>query len=157
MRKKLSIPFLIFFGLSLTLLPDNLQGQEAEEESIYVKALRQYIRWIERFEPETDTLYFEELNGITTLFPDNVGERTIQVLTYRNQVNTYQAHNGELIQRKMTPAQVKGSEIEIGIIPYQGRLVPDRGVVLSLSKWHAVIFSYNRKTERFEYNRFENR
>lgn len=140
-------------------MPNLVKAQEEEEPelSIYVKALNQYVRWIKRFEPEADTLYFEEVRGITTLFPKTVDDLTITVLTGRNQRQVYDDHSGKLIQRKMTPAKVIKNEIEVGIIPYQGRLDPQRGVVLSLSKWHAVIFAYNRKTERFEYARFENR
>ena len=112
---------------------------------------------IKKFEPETDTLYFEELRGITTLFPKEVDGLSIVILTGRNQREIYAQNEGKLTQRKMTPAKVVKSEIEIGIIPYKGRLEEQRGVVLSFSKWHAVIFAYNPKTERFDYARFENR
>lgn len=134
------------------------KAQETEPEpSIYVKALNKYAEWIKRFEQETDTLYFEELRGITTLFPRQVDGLEIVILTGRNQQTIYKDHDNKLIQRKMTPAKVTGKEIEIGIIPYQGRLEPQRGVILSLTKWHAIIFSYDPKAERFEYSRFENR
>ncbi|GAB5533234.1 MAG: hypothetical protein Roseis3KO_50110 [Roseivirga sp.] len=136
-----------------------LSAQEppAQEESIYIRALNQYARWINKFEPETDTLYFEELKGITTLFPEELDGLKIKILTGRNQAQVYQQHNNELIQRKMTPAKVIRNQIEIGIIPYEGRLEENRGIILSLRKWHAVIFEYNPKTESFEYARFENR
>ncbi|GEM_PF-6157328 len=153
---------LVVFGLMLGLYivtPARSLAQEtsAQEESIYVRALKQYTRWINKFEPETDTLYFEELKGITTLFPKEMDGLTISILTGRNQAQVYQQHNNELIQRKMTPAKVTGSKIEIGIIPYEGRLEENRGIILSLRKWHAVLFQYNPKTETFEYLRFENR
>ena len=149
------------FIISLFITPKFANAQDApaeeKEPSIYVQALNQYARWIKKFEPETDTLYFEELRGITTLFPKQVDDLTVTILTGRNQRKIYSDHNGKMTQRKMTPAQVSGKQLEIGIIPYQGRLDATRGVILSLSKWHAVIFEYNPKSERFEYARFENR
>lgn len=150
------------FGLVIcfcVIAPSKSFGQETpgSEESIYVRALNQYARWINKFEPQTDTLYFEELKGITTLFPKEIDGLTISILTGRNQAQVYQDHNNKLIQRKMTPAKVTGNKIEIGIIPYEGRLEEDRGIILSLRKWHAVLFQYNPKTESFEYLRFENR
>lgn len=143
----------------LTAISAQLPAQEApaQEESIYIRALNQYARWIKKFEPETDTLYFEELKGITTLFPTEVDGLAIKILTGRNQAQIYQQHENKLIQRKMTPAKVIRNQIEIGIIPYQGRLEENQGIILSLSKWHAVIFEYNPETESFEYARFENR
>lgn len=146
---------IIFNSMALNSL--NAQENASTDESIYVRALNQYARWINKFEPETDTLYFEELKGITTLFPKEVDGLSIQILTGRNQAEVYRKHKGELIQRKMTPAKVVKSQIEIGIIPYEGRFEENRGIILSLRKWHAVIFEYNRKTESFEYARFENR
>lgn len=145
--------------LLLTGTLTQLSAQEAspQEESIYVRALNQYARWVNKFEPETDTLYFEELKGITTLFPEELDGLTIKILTGRNQAQVYQQNENELIQRKMTPAKVLKNKIEIGIIPYEGRLEENRGIILSLRKWHAVIFQYNPSTESFEYLRFENR
>ncbi|MCE7995115.1 MAG: hypothetical protein HEP71_24260 [Roseivirga sp.] len=137
----------------------HISAQDAapQEESIYVRALNQYIRWVNKFEPETDTLYFEELKGITTLFPKELDGLSIKILTGRNQAEIYQQHDNTLTQRKMTPAKVIKNKIEIGIIPYEGRLEPNRGIILSLRKWHAVIFEYNPETQSFEYARFENR
>lgn len=146
---------LIFVVSTITHI--SAQETPPQEESIYVRALNQYARWINKFEPETDTLYFEELKGITTLFPKELDGLSIKILTGRNQAQIYQQHNNELIQRKMTPAKVIKNQIEIGIIPYEGRLEPNRGIILSLRKWHAVIFEYNPETQAFEYARFENR
>ena len=159
MRIKNFTTLLLIIVTTLPATTFTSYAQEAAEEevSIYVKALNQYARWVNKFEPETDTLYFEELRGITTLFPKEVDGLNIVILTGRNQRQVYTEHGGELVQRKMTPAKVVKSEIEIGIIPYRGRLEEQRGVVLSFNKWHAVIFAYNKKTERFDYNRFENR
>ena len=156
--KKLAQFSLVVAFLSLLAAPKTIaQEQPAQELSIYVKALNKYAEWIKKFEPETDTLYFEELRGITTLFPKEVDGLKIEILTGRNQRKIYTDHAGSLIQRKMTPVKVTGKELEIGLIPYQGRLDAQRGVILSLSKWHAVIFAYNPETETFEYDRFENR
>lgn len=156
MKERLTYLLSLFFLCTFTTHTTTAQETEPEP-SIYVKALNKYAEWIKRFEQETDTLYFEELRGITTLFPKQVEGLDIVILTGRNQQQIYNDHDNKLTQRKMTPAKVTGKEIEIGIIPYQGRLEPQRGVILSLSKWHAVIFSYDPKTERFEYSRFENR
>lgn len=157
MAKYYSTIFTLAIAFFISPLLLSTQTQPKKEESIYVKALTKYAQWINKFEPETDTLYFEELRGITTLFPKEVDGLTIQILTGRNQRKVYDDHNGELIQRKMTPAKVSGKEIEVGLIPYQGKLDPQRGLVLSLTKWHAVIFAYDPETERFQYERFENR
>jgi len=155
--KQFYLLLFVLFTFSLAQ-PHQALAQETEEEiSIYLQALEKYAEWITRFEKQTDTLYFEELRGITTLFPKEIKGLTVVVLNGRNQREVYNAHDNELIQRKMTPARVSGKEIEIGIIPYQGRLDPQRGVVLSLSKWFAVIFQYSPKAERFVYVRFENR
>ena len=154
---RIRLKALLFTGC-FSLIAFASQAQEEKQElSIYVKALNKYVEWINKFEPELDTLYFEELRGITTLFPKEVAGLTIHILNGRNQQEIYNAHGGRLIQRKMTPARVNKSEIEIGIIPYRGRLDAQRGVVLALSQWHAVLFAYNPKTEEFEYARFENR
>ena len=83
--KHLHLLLLILFAFSFTA-PYQASAQEAEEEaSIYLKALNKYAEWIKRFETETDTLYFEELRGITTLFPKEVDGLKIVVLTGRNQ------------------------------------------------------------------------
>ena len=159
MKSKNFATLLLFICMGWLFTSNQIHAQQAPEAevSIYVKALNQYARWINKFEPETDTLYFEELRGITTLFPKEVDGLNIVILTGRNQRQIYAEHGGTLVQRKMTPAKVVKSEIEVGIIPYKGRLEEQRGVVLSFNKWHAVIFAYNPKTERFDYNRFENR
>ena len=155
--KKLTQFSLVVAFFCLLATPQSLaQEQPAQELSIYVKALNKYAEWIKKFEPETDTLYFEELRGITTLFPKEVDGLKIEILTGRNQRKIYTEHDGELLQRKMTPVKVTGKELEIGSIHYQGRLDAQRGVILSLSKWSAVIFAYNPETETFEYARFEN-
>lgn len=152
------IKLILCLSLILNSFTD-LSAQETppQEESIYVRALNQYARLINKFEPETDTLYFEELKGITTLFPKEVDGLSIKIITGRNQAQIYQQHGNMLIQRKMTPAKVIKNQIEIGIIPYEGRLEPNRGIILSLRKWHAVVFEYNPETQSFEYARFENR
>lgn len=157
MKKIAQLSLVLIF--LFTLAPAQIKAQQPPEQelSIYVKALNKYAQWINKFEPETDTLYFEELRGITTLFPKEVNGLKIEILTGRNQRKIFSDHGGELIQRKMTPVKVTGKELEVGIIPYQGRMDAQRGVILSLSKWHAVIFAYNPSTETFEYNRFENR
>ena len=155
MRKHLFTAFMALLFLSGTHYSNARQANE--EESIYVQALRKYIEWIKRFEPDTQVLYFEELKGVTSTFPKSLEDIEIRILNGRNQLSTYQANNNLLVQRKMGPAKVKGKQIEIGITPYQGRLDQERGIRLSFSKWHAVIFEYNPKAERFEYARFENR
>ncbi len=132
-------------------------AQNIDENNIYYRALKEYIRYVERFETETDTLYFEELKGITTWFPKKINELTVIIITAQNQEQIYKANGGKLVHRKMTPAQVVDGKLDIGIIPYQGQFAAGQGGLrLGLSKWHSVIFEYNTKSGKFEYRRIDN-
>jgi len=147
------------FGSLLLLFVINFSafGQNLDEQNIYYRALKQYIRYVERFEPETDTLYFEEIKGITTFFPKEINGLTVIALTAQNQVGIYEKNGGALVHRKMSPAQVKDGEIEIRIIPYQGQYSPELGGLrLGLSKWHIIIFVYDDLSKSFKYKRMQN-
>ena len=131
-------------------------AQNPDTTNIYYQALQQYGKWVERFEPEPDTLFFEEVKGITNFFPKKLNDRTVILITGRNQAKVYGDQGGSLIHRKMTPALVNGAKIEIGIIPYQGQFSPQTGIRLGLSRWYTIIFEYNPQTRRFEYRRLQN-
>ena len=143
--------------LAFSLFSGNLNAQVPDENNIYYRALIEYTRYVDRFEPEVDTLYFEELKGITSFFPKQIKKYTVVIITALNQQQVYEANGGKLIHRKMTPAQVKDDMIDIGVIPYQGQFSVDQGGLrLGLSKWHSVLFGYNSESNKFEYKRIEN-
>lgn len=132
-------------------------AQEFDKDNIYYRALKEYARYIERFEPETKTVYFEEVKGITAYFPKEINGLKIVILTARNQVEIYAKNDGQIIHRKMSPAQIVKNKIDVGIIPYQGQYSPEQGGLrLGLSKWHNVIFVYDEKSKSFKYKELQN-
>ena len=150
----LRIPLIVTF-LLLFNLPS--YSQNIDQTNIYYRALKEYARYVERFEPGTDTLYFEELKGVTTFFPKQIDGLIITIVTAQNQTNIYAADNGSLVHRKMAPAQVRDGLIDIGLIPYQGQYSEEQGGLrLGLSKWHSIIFEYNEATKSFDYKNIEN-
>lgn len=132
-------------------------GQNIDEQNIYYRALKEYSRWVERFEPDTDTLYFEHVKGITTFFPKEINGLQIIIITGLNQKEIYENNGGKLIHRKMTPVQVTDSKIDIGVIPYQGQYSAEQGGLrLGLSKWHSIIFEYDQESNSFKYKTIQN-
>ena len=142
------VTFLLFTASSF--------AQNIDENNIYYRALKEYARYVDRFEPEVDTVYFEEVKSITTFFPKEVDGLKVIIITALNQAEIYKANGGELIHRKMTPAQVTGGKIDIGLIPYQGRYEPQSGLRLGFSKWHSIIFNFNPVSGKFEYESIQN-
>ena len=144
----------IYSTLILLLLFNTLSiAQNNNEDNIYFKALKEYARYVERFEPETDTVYFEVLKGVTSLFPKEINNIKVIILTALNQQKIYEANDGKLVHRKMSPAQVIEDKIDISIIPFQGQYsVEGGGLRLGLSKWHSIIFVYDTDTKSFKYS-----
>jgi hypothetical protein len=143
--------------ITLLLLNKLSIAQNINEDNIYYKALKEYSRYVERFEPETDTVYFEEIKGITSYFPKEISGIKVVIITALNQQEIYSANGGKLIHRKMTPAQVVEDKIDVSIIPYQGQYSQEQGGLrLGLSKWHSVIFVYDIESKSFKYKEIQN-
>ncbi len=140
----------------LLVMGVNTHAQNIDEDNIYYRALKEYARWVERFEPETDTVYFEEVKGITNYFPKEINGIKVELITGRNQTQIYTAHGGRLTHRKMTPALVIENRIEIGLIPYEGQYSAQSGIRLGLRNWHNIIFEFNTQSGKFEYRRIDN-
>lgn len=144
------ILFLIFFN-TLSI------AQDIDKNNIYFKALKEYACYVDRFEPETDTVYFEVVKGITTYFPKEINGLKVIIITALNQQEIYSNNGGQIVQRKMIPAQVLKDKINIGIIPYQGQYLEEKGgIKLSLSKWHSIIFMYDKESKSFKYKEIQN-
>ena len=77
--KSYSILILLLFYNTLS------NAQYIDEDNIYFKALKEYARYVERFEPETETVYFEIVKGITTYFPKEINGLQVVIITGSNQ------------------------------------------------------------------------
>lgn len=147
----------LYTSLIILLLNSVATSQEFNEDNIYYRALKEYARYIERFEPETKIVYFEEVKGITAYFPKKINNLEIVIITARNQREIYAKNDGQIIHRKMSPAQIDKNKIDVGIIPYQGQFSAELGGLrLGLSKWHNVIFVFDEKSKTFKYKELQN-
>jgi len=156
----MKVVVLIFYTI---ILISSLQGQSfSENDSLYIKALEQYLVQIDSFYNQNsskpskyDKVYIQKTNLVEGL-PESLGTKKIIVLTTENQEGIYRQNNRNIIHVKITPMKIVNGEIHITIIPYLGRLQTKRKYFLELSSWTTTSFKQDCETGKWYYRKTKN-
>jgi hypothetical protein len=143
MRKLITI---LFLGLTI-----NSFGQ-ADTASIYYQALFYYNSHLDISKSKSTEIFIENNDGITDKLPSIIGNRTVTILTGKNQKEIYNKNNNKIVHVKIFPARIKNNIIEIGFTPYSGEFKGRRkGYYLSVGDWIIIQFKYDCIDNTYKY------
>ena len=143
MKKLITI---LFLGLTI-----NSFGQ-VDSSSIYYQALFYYNSHLDSLKAKSTEIFIENNDGITDKLPSKIGNRTVTILTWKNQKEIYNKNNNKIVHVKIFPARIKSNMIEIRFTPYSGEFRGRRkGYFLSVGDWIIIQFKYDCIENTYKY------
>jgi len=134
---------------------------KSENDSLYIIALEKYtiekdsffMQFPKQPREKYETLYLEKPDFIDKL-PETIRKHKLIIINSTNKDELYTKNGNSLVNLVIYPRIEKGM-FKITVVPYIGSRDENRKILLELSDWTDVFFTYDCERNRWEYLKTE--